>query len=589
MGLNKKLKLGFLPTFLVLVAMLVVACGGQGNSGGTTPTPSSTHTKATADKQVFISFAEAGISDLSTFDPALVADTGSEAAVDDVFTGLVQLDHNLTVQPQLAASYSVASDGVTWTFKLRPNLTFSDGTPLTSADVVYSITRALAPATQSPLGLYYLNIIKGANDFNAGKVKTLAGISAPDSSTVVIVAKKPAAYFLQTLTYPTSYVVEQSVVKKWGTAWTDHLADNGGQGGDGPFKVKEYTHGKQIVFIPNSSYYGPKPQLSEVVYPFYKSADTTYQVYQVNGIDETGIPSTHITVDRSRTDYHQSPQLAIFYYTMNFLQKPFDIIECRQAFALAINKDLIAKSVYKNEVVSTNHIVPKGEYGYNPNLTGPDGTTTAGDTTKAKQALATCMQKQGYSSVAQFPPITFTYASSGVQDARNEVAAEQQMWQTVLGISVKTDDIDFNKLVGDENLGANNPLQFYSGPGWIADYPDPQDWITLQFDKVSAGSSNSMSFGQNKGPDAAAEQALQQQMEQADVNGDKTAREQAYFSIEQTLVNDVAWLPIYQSTANFLRKPCIQGIVDNALGIVPPNDWGNIYISTDTPCASLSS
>src|SRR5579859_7311725 len=415
MRVNKKLKLGFLPTFLVLIAMMVVACGGQGNSGGTTPT-ATTHTKASADKQVLIDASEAGISDLSTFDPALTADTGSEAAIDNVFTGLVQLDHNLQVQPQLAASYSVASDGVTWTFKLRSNLMFSDGTPLTSTDVVYSITRALAPATQSPLGLYYLNIIKGANDFNAGKVKTLAGISAPDPNTVVIVAKKPAAYFLQTLTYPTSYVVEQSVVKKWGTAWTDHLADNGGQGGDGPFKVKEYTHGKQIVFIPNSSYYGPKPQLSEVVYPFYKSADTTYQVYQVNGIDETGIPSTHITVDRSRTDYHQSPQLAIFYYTMNFLQKPFDIIECRQAFALAINKDLIAKSVYKNEVVSTNHIVPKGEYGYNPNLTGPDGTTTAGDTTKAKQALATCMQAQGYSSVSQFPPITFTYASSGVQD-----------------------------------------------------------------------------------------------------------------------------------------------------------------------------
>src|SRR5690242_8817396 len=294
MRLNKKLKLGFLPTFLMLVAMLVVACGGQGNSGGTTPTAAATHTKAAADKQVFISgVAEAGISDISTFDPALTADTGSAAAIDNVFTGLVQLDHNLQVQPQLAASYSVASDGVTWTFKLKPNLQFSDGTPLTSADVVYSIDRALAPATQSPLGLYYLNIIKGANDFNSGKAKTLTGVSAPDANTVVIVAKKPAAYFLQTMTYPTSYVVEQSVVKKWGTAWTDHLADNGGQGGAGPFKVKEYTHGKQIVFVPNPNYYGPKPQLSEVIYPFYKSADTTYQVYQVNGVDDTGIPSTH--------------------------------------------------------------------------------------------------------------------------------------------------------------------------------------------------------------------------------------------------------------------------------------------------------
>ncbi len=589
MRLNKKLKLGFLPTFLMLVSMLVVACGSSGNSVGTTPT--TTATKASADKQIFISgTAEAGISDLSTFDPALTADTGSAAAIDNVFTGLVQLDHNLQVQPQLAASYSVAPDGVTWTFKLRPNLMFSDSTPLTSADVVYSITRALAPATQSPLGLYYLNIIQGANAFNAGKAKTLTGVSAPDPSTVVIVAKKKAAYFLQTLTYPTSYVVEQSVIKKWGTAWTDHLADNGGQGGAGPFKVKEYTHNKQIVFVPNTNYYGPKPQLAEVIYPFYKAADTTYQVYQVNGVDDAGIPSTHITTDRHRTDYVQTPELAIFYYTMNYLQKPFDVIACRQAFALAINKDLIASAVYKNEVIATNHIVPKGQYGYNPNLTGPDGTTsTAGNATKAKQDLQACMQAQGYASIANFPPITLTFASSGVQDAKNEVAAEQQMWSSVLGINVKTDDVDFNKLVGDQNLGANNPLQMYAGPGWIADYPDPQDWLTLQFDTVANGSSNSMSFGQNKSSDAAAQQALQQQMEQADVNGDSTARQQAYWSIEQQLVNDVAWLPVYQGTSNILRKACVHGIVNNALGIVPPNDWGSIYITTATPCASPTS
>jgi oligopeptide transport system substrate-binding protein len=588
MRINKKLKIGFLPTLLVLVAMLVVACGGTGNTGGTTPTPTS-HTKAAQDQQVLISNAVVGVSDIGTFDPALISDTASNAPIQDVFTGLVQLDDHLIVQPQMATSYSVASDGVTWTFKLKSNLMFSDGTPIKSADVVYSITRALAPATQSPLGLYYLNIIKGAADFNSGKAKTLAGISAPDDSTVVIVAGKPAAFFLQTLTYPTSYVVEQSVIKQWGSAWTDHLADKGGQGGDGPWKVQEYTHGKQIVVVPNANYYGPKPQLAKMVLPFIKASDTVYQVYQINGIDITAVPASHITTDKFRVDFRQVPQLTEYYYTMNYNQKPFDVIACRQAFALSVNKDLIVKSVFKNKYVATNHIVPKGEYGYNPGLTGPDGTTsTAGNTTKAKQDLQACMQAQGYSSIANFPPITLTYASSGSQDARNEVAALQQMWQTTLGISVKTDDVDFNKLVGDENLGSNNPLQFYSGPGWQADYPDPQDWVTLQFDKVSAGSANSMSFGQNKGPDAAAQQALQLQMEQADVNLDSKAREQAYWTIEQQLVNDVAWLPTYQAAVNRLYKPCVQGLVINSLDIIPPDSWAKIYISTDTPCAKLA-
>ena len=590
---NKKFKVGFLPTLLVLVAMLVVACGGS-SSAGTTPTPS-THTKAAQSQQVLISGAEIGTGDILSFDPAIAPDAFSSAAIDMVFTGLVQLNGQLQVQCELCSNYSVGSDGVTWTFHLKPNLTFSDGTSLTPDDVVYSMDRALDPKTQSGTAPYYMRYIKDATARASGKVKTLIGDSliAPDPSTVEVVAASPVAFFLESLTYPTSYVVEKSVIQKWGTAWTDHLADNGGQGGDGPFKVKEYTHNKQIVFVPNPGYYGPKPQLSEVVFPFVKVADTGYQLYQVNQVDDTSIPTTHLETDRLRTDYINAPFLAINYYTMNYLQKPFDVTSCRQAFALAINKDLIVKTVWKDSFIATNHIVPKGQYGYNPNLTGPDGTTsTAGNTTVAKQDLQACETAEGYASAASFPPITLTYSSAGSQDVRNEVAAMQQMWQTVLGISVKTDDIDINKLFTDEGLGSNNPLQFYTGPAWLDDYPDPQDWITLQFDK--GASQNGMSFGQNKGPDATAQQALQVQMEQADTMpgitpAQQAARAAAYNAIEQKLVNYVAWFPMEQQEINILRKPCVQGIVENALGLAPPDDWSKVYISTDTPCAKLAS
>lgn len=586
---NKKLKLGFLPTLLVLVAMLVVACGSTGNGVGTTPT-TKTHPKASQDQQIYISAAEAGTSDILSFDPALAPDAFSAAAIDMVFTGMVQLDNSLNVVCILCSTYSVGSDGVTWTFKLRPNLTFSDGTPLTSADVVYSMDRSLDPKTQSGTAPYYMAYIKDATARAGGKVKSLIGDSliAPDPNTVEVIASKPVAFFIDSLVYPTSWVVEKSVIQKWGTAWTDHLADNGGQGGAGPFKVLEYTHNKQIVFVPNTRYYGKQPQLAKVVFPFYKSQDTSYQVYQVNQIDVTTIPRTHFATDMHRSDYSENPLLAINYYTMNYLQKPFDVTSCRQAFALAINKDLINKSVWKSSYIATNHIVPQGSYGYSQNLNGIDGTpSTAGNPTQAQAALKSCETAEGYASAANFPPITLTYSSAGSQDARNEVAAMQQMWQTTLGISVKTDDIDINKLFADEGLGSNNPLQFYTGPAWIADYPDPQDWVTLQFDK--GASQNGMSFGQNKGPDAAAQQALQLQMEQADLIPDKAQRLAAYNKIEQQLINFVAWFPMEQQTAHRLTKPCVQGVVHNGMDILDPNMWPNVYISTDTPCAHLTS
>ena len=338
-------------------------------------------------------------------------DAPSIYAINDVFTGLIELNDQEQPVCYLCSTYSVGPDKVTWTFKLKPNLKFSDGTPLTSQDVVYSINRALAPSMQSPVAPYYLRYIKDATDYNGGKVKTLIGdsLKTPDPDTVVIIASQPVPFFLDTLTYPTSYVVEKSVIDKWGKNWTDHLADNGGQGGDGPWKVQEYTHSKQIVFVPNPYYYGKKPQLNKLVYTFYKEQDTTYDVYQVDGIDMTTIPIPQYTAATKRPDFHKVPQLWINYYTMNYLQKPFDVTECRQMFSLAINRDLIVSSVWKGSLIPTYHIVPQGMYGYNPSLTGPDNTTaTAGDPAKAKQLLASCMSKEGYSSVSQFPSITLT-------------------------------------------------------------------------------------------------------------------------------------------------------------------------------------
>jgi oligopeptide transport system substrate-binding protein len=573
---GKKFTRGFLPTLLVLVAMLVVACGGTSSTTTTT-----TSSKAPASQQVLNMPFYNGTSDIKTFDPALSTDTNSIAAINLVFTGLVQLDDNLNIQPQLASSYVLASDGLTWTFHLRPNLKFSDGTPLTSADVVYSINRALLPATKSVVGPGYLALIKDSDKLNAGKIPTIIGDSllTPDPNTVVIIANKKAAYFLDALSYWTSYVVEKSLIDKYGDNWTDYLNQGGG---DGPFEVQAWNKGTNIVFVPNPTYYGPHPQLTKLIYPFYKETDTNFKAYQAGQTDYAyAIPIADLDTARAlpNNQYQLVPQLAINYLTMNFLVKPFDNIHIRQAFALAINKDLIIQSVYKNTYVPTNHIVPKGMPGYNPNLTAPDGVAgTSGDTTKAKALLQQGLTEEGWTSVSQLPAIKLTYAS-GDPNLTNAIAAMQQMWQTTLGVSVKANPEDFNKLLTDSEGALNNPngLQFW-GIGWIADYPDPQDWTTLQFGKGQQY--NQINYGQNNSADAATQQQTQQALAAADVNQDQTSRMQAYNQSEQQLVNDVAWLSWAQVAINQVLKPYVKGMVFNAQLQIPPNDWGNIYIAS---------
>ncbi|MBE3558047.1 MAG: peptide ABC transporter substrate-binding protein [Ktedonobacteraceae bacterium] len=563
-----------------LLAILLVACGGgaTGQSGTSTA-------KAPDEKQILIS-PIGNRSDIKSFDPARATDIDSINAIQMVFTGLVSLNDKLQVQDQLAASHTVSNDGLTYTFTLKPNLKFSDGTPLTSKDVAYSIDRALQPETKSAVAPTYLGLIKDADKLNAGKIKTIIGDSllTPNDQTITIILSQKAAYFLETLTYNTSYVVEKSMIDKYGSNFPDHLSE--GIGGAGPWKVSKYVRGQAIEFVPNPNYYGPKPQLKKVVMPFYKQSDTVWNVYQTGQVHSSGVPSAQIETAKKLPNhqYHQAPSLAIMFYAMNFLQKPFNNLKVRLAFALAIDKDAIAHNIYKDMVIPTNHIVPEGMPGYNPALSGPQGASTKGNRELAKKLFDEGLKEEGLTA-SSLPPIVFS-TSAQSDTARNEVAAVQQMWQSTLGISVKIDTMEFNKLSDQIDNTKNNPkgLQIWRAD-WYADYPDPQDWLTLLFSKDSP--KNAMNYGANSTQQNADEQANQQLMLQADANLNPTERMQQYNKAEQALVNDVAWIPLYQITSTYVLKPCVVGTVDNAQSLTPPDDWANIYISNDPTCADV--
>lgn len=557
-------------SIICLLTMLLASCS---------QTNTSNHQKAPDNKQIFVS----GSVDLNTFDPALASDLNSTSAIQMAFTGLVSLDANGNVQKQLANSWEFSPSNLIWTFHLKPNLKFSDGKPLTSHDMAWSINRALQKDTKSPTAPYYLRYIKDSDKLNSGAISSLIGDSliTPDPNTIEIKVSQPVAFFLYTLTHPAAYPVEQSLIEKYGKSWTDHLGEGGG---NGPFKVKSHVRQKELDFVPNDNYYGPKPQLKEVQFPIYQQIDATYSDYLANRLDVTGIPLTNLDQAKSRPDYVQHVILATNYYTMNYKQKPFDNLHIRQAFALAINKQKIVDKIWKGLYIATNHIIPQGMPDYNPNLKGPDGTTNlTGNPKMARQLLEQGLKEEGWNSVSQIPPITLNYASVGSQEVKDEVTELLQEWKDVLNITVSADDIDPNVLFTNTSQGANNPLSFYLS-GWIADYPDPENWTTLIFGKDSA--QNSMNYGQNNSTNAAQQQALQMRMEKADILQDQNQRFKEYNAIEQQLVNDVAWIPMEQQVAAGLHKPCVRGFRHTAMGFMPPDDWANVYISNDRPCAN---
>jgi oligopeptide transport system substrate-binding protein len=579
---GKKMTLRLLPGLLAMIAVIVAGC----SNGGTPTNPANNPPPASKLQQIYRMGVVAP--DIYSFDPGVATDKNSVDAVLMVFTGLVQLNDQLQVTPQLASSFKVSPDNLTYTFYLQQKLKFSDGASLTAQDVAYSIDRALSPSISklNSVTATYLGLIKDSAQRLSGKKSSLIGdsITVIDPSTISLTISHPSPYFLKALTYPTSFVVEKSVIDKWGARWTDHLSDNNGQGGAGPFVVKSYDHNTGIQFVPNPHYYGPKPKLQEVDMNFYKTPEASYTAYQQGFLEQSSIPPAYDAQVESRgKEFHQFNVLSTDYVTMNYLYKPFDNIDIRQAFALSINKDALSKSLYNGQYPATCHIIPQGMVGYNPKLTCPAGAPTKGDSNKARALFQEGLQQENL-TLATFPKVKITYESnSPLLD--DEITFMRQAWLDTLGVTVTVQVVSFNSLLPmlastactqtDLSKCQNKGLQMWAF-AWGADYPDPQDWTSLQFGKGMPY--NIWNYGQNLCTCATDQQAVQQEMETADADfgSDRIA---LYQDAEQKLVNGVAWIPMFQRTGTYALKPYVTGIIDNPSSETPPNDWSKVYIA----------
>ncbi len=405
----------------------------------------------------------------------------------------------------------------------------------------------------------------------SGQIPTVIGDSllVNNPNTIAIVLKKPEVYFLQTLAYPTSYVVERKLIDRYGKSWTDHLTEGGGAG---PFKTASYSHTLGLEVVPNSFYYGHQPRLKKIEFSISGDVNTTYQAYLSNQYDQTGIPIAKLDYAKTRSDYTHAPALALSMIQLNYTLKPFDTLKIRQAFDVALNRNLITEYLLRGMVTPTHRYIPAGMYGANlQEVAGPDGTTgTGGDRAKAKELLQQGLQDGGYKSINNLPLITLSTTNTLSSLQMANVLVNQ--WESILGVTVHINPIDPN--LYDQTYGTGN-LQAWTY-AWQADYPDPHDWLAIFFGKGE--SYNAMHYGQNSSPMAHEQQLIQQEIVQADLIQNPVLRGRLYNEIEEKLANETAWIPLYQSSYNYLQNPAVHGLVNNSLGIIDPEDWGSIYM-----------
>jgi len=480
-----------------------------------------------------------GGSDPVTLDPHVAGDAGSAEFIVEIFSGLVTLTPELEIVPDLAESFDVSPDGLTYTFTLRENAKFHTGRQVTAEDVKWSIERAASRELASPTALAYLGDILGAREHFFGLSEGgIPGVEVVDDRTVRITIDAPKPYFLAKLTYPTAFVVDRQQVESNPRNWTRR------PNGTGPFTLAEWRLGERIVLQANADYVLGAPKLAEVVYLL--SGGSLLTRFENGELDVA--PVSIADIDRARDPnsnlgpfYQTSQEFSISYIAFNTNVPPFDDVHVRRAMGLAIDRQRIAEVTFSNMLAPATGILMPGMPGYlDEDLTLPFDPEAA----KAELALSKYADAM--------PPIVITEVGAGAE-ARTDTQAFLEQWRTILGINVEVRQTDFATFLADQDAGR---LQAFNA-GWIMDYPDPEDILDLKFH--SGSTLNDVAYSNAEVDDL---------LDRARTEGDPAARLGLYQQAERLIVSEAAWLPLYFSLGHTVVQKEVVGWFDPPM-VVP--------------------
>jgi ABC-type oligopeptide transport system substrate-binding subunit len=504
----------------ILTALALVALGFLGR--GATPAAAVDR----ADVRILVG-------EPSTFDPAAQSDSNTAAITAQLYETLTSYDVALQLQPALAASWDVATDGRSVTFHLRPGLTFSDGSPIGGADVVGSWLRLIDPARPSPLASLMLDV-KGARAYLTGQSSDPASVGLTASGNDVEVAlERPGADFPAIVSAPLFAVVPPSV-------WRDG-ADEFGPGAvvSGGYQVKAVSE-EEITLEGNARYMAGTPAIPHVHHELDIGGRSPVAAFEAGDLDYTEVSlvdAPWIPYDRGLgPQLRQTPSLSLTYIGIDTTQKPFDDVRVRQAVGAAVDwQRVVGLSAIGGQEVATSMVPPAIPGG------GDGSWLPVHDPGHARELLA----EAGYPDGAGLPPIRFAVGGASAADGiKADLERELHM--------------DVELIVLDDHLGRidTDPPNMWI-TGWIADYVGPNDFLGVL---LETGSANNDMGWSNATFDAAIADAL--------ATRDATASGAAYERALAEVQREVPVVPLYLSTDWALSRDGLRGAWGNGLGIL---------------------
>ena len=477
-------------------------------------------------------------SEVQSLDPHKIEGVPESNINRDLFEGLLISDVDGKSSPGMAEKWE-NKDFKVWTFHLRKDAKWSDGTPVTAQDFVYSWQRLANPNTASPYASYlqYGHIVN-IDDIIAGKKPiTDLGVKALDEHTFEVTLSEPVPYFYKLLVHSSVSPVPKAAVEKYGEKWTQpaNIVTNGA------YKLKDWVVNERIVLERNTNYWdNAKTVINQVTYLPISSEVTDVNRYRSGEIDMTynNMPIELFQKLKKEipNEVHVDPYLCTYYYEINNQKAPFNDVRVRTALKLALDRDIIVNKVKNQGDLPAYSFTPP--YTDGAKLVEPEWFKWSQE--KRNEEAKKLLAEAGYTAEK---PLTFDLLYNTSDLHKKLAIAAASIWKKNLGANVKLENQEWKTFLDTRHQGNYD----VSRAGWCADYNEPTSFLNMV---LSDSSNNTVHY---KSP------AFDKLIADTLKVTDEAQRSELYSKAEQQLDKDSAIVPVYYYVNARLVKPWVGG------------------------------
>ncbi|WP_336637149.1 peptide ABC transporter substrate-binding protein [Lysinibacillus fusiformis] len=555
-------KTKWLFVLLALMLVVLVGCYGKDNttSGNTKNNNETDHASSDGDDKIAAQELHlVATGDLTTMSSLGSVDALAVTAMNSVFEGLYRIGPENTPIPGMAESHEVSEDGTVYTFKIRKDAVWSNGTPVTAHDFEYAWKRAINPETQAIYSYLMLDIKNAANvqteeDPLYGKVEEI-GIKAINDETLEVQLNAPIPYFISLTTYAPFFPLNKEFTESEGDQYAleaENMIYNG------PFMMESWQHGQGWTFVKNESYWDKDTvKLTKITQKIVKDTATAVNLYEAGEIDTAELSSEYVAQYKDSPEYSTFLKPNTYFIRMNHENKYLSNLNIRKAIDMAWDKQGFADVILQDGSIPAYYLVPQG---LSTDDKGNDFRDGNGDMNKtnielAKEAWATGLKELGVDQV-KLEFLTYDRAESkkGAEFIKNQLETNLE------GL-----ELTINMQPNKQKLALEGAVDFdLDYGGWGPDYQDPMTYIELFESTAYYNQSNY----KNEKVDAL--------IKQAKTNSNVSERWELMQQAEKLMMEDVAFAPTFQKGLSRLTKPYVKNLYEHPFSADISYKWVEI-------------